>query len=1099
MFHRASRLAVLLIFAVSLAAGAEESHDDFFERQVRPVLVEKCGGCHGPKKQSGGLRLDSRAAILQGGDSGPAITLDKPMKSLLLEAVRREGDVEMPPEETLKPQAIAALEQWVKLGAPWPKGDVPLVEVDPAKDHWAFQPVKRPEIPRGDFDSAVLTPIDAFVFEKLQQHSLAPSPPADRRTLIRRAYYALTGLPPTPAEVEQFVNDPDQKAYYKLVETLLASPHYGEHWARRWLDVARYSDTKGYVYAREERFWTHAWAYRDWVTGAFNDDLPYDQFLLLQLAADQVKERPQSDLAAMGYLTLGRRFLGVQRDIIDDRIDVVCRGTMALTVSCARCHDHKYDPIPTADYYSLYGVFDSCHEAMAPVDPAAGDKAFQTGLKQKQDALEQKLEQHQQESSARARTRVADYLFAQSELHKYPADGFDQIFAKTDLLPAFVRRWERYLREAGKQQDAIFAPWRQFAELSAESFGKQTPAITESLASAAPGEVNPLVAQAFATPPASYQEVCARYGELFTKIDQQWQAALAAAKKADQPAPKTLADPHAEALRRVLYGPLAPSQVPPGPVSFCEGYFDSGSLTELWKLQGALDRFIINAAVPYSLTLVDQATPVEPRIFRRGDPLKPGRDTPRQFLRALSGKNREPFEHGSGRLELAQAIIDPQNPLTARVMVNRIWAHHFGVGLVPTTSDFGARAGAPSHPELLDWLAAEFVAEGWSLKKLHRTLVLSATFRQQTTGPADQAIRQVAQKNDPQNRLLWRMNARRLTFEEFRDSLLAAASDLDRSLGGKPSKLFTAPYPKRRTLYGLVDRQYLPSTLRMFDFANPDLHVSERTETTVPQQALFLLNHPLVLAQAKSLAATAQTYATSGEGVAELFQRVFQREPTPEERADALAFVDGPPLTVASTPPPTAADWSYGYGELDEAKSQVVGFTKLPHYTGSAWQGGGDWPDSKLGWVQLTASGGHPGNTRKHAAIRRWTAPRNATIKIQSTFNHEPTPGDGVRAFIVHSTGGVLQTAKLHHSSADMNVEPLEVKQGDTIDFLVDIDQVLNSDQYLWSVVIQEVDAEKTVTWNASTDFPEETVSKLTQWEQLAHVLLCSNEFMFVD
>ncbi len=1120
-----------IVLAVVVLGGQEGRADDtavpFFENQVRPLLIKRCSGCHGEKKQEGGLRVDSRESLMKGGDTGPAVSPGAADDSLMIQAIRREGDVEMPPDEELSDAEIAILTKWVQQGAVWPEEDTPstISVAEKAKDHWAFQPLKKttvPEVRDGDW---VRTPVDAFVSAKQEVAGLSPSPEANRRTLIRRVSYTLTGLPPSPDEVTRFVNDPDPLAYEHLIDRLLDSPHYGEQWARHWLDVARYADTKGYVYAREERFWVHSWAYRDWVVSALNADMPYDRFLLLQIAADQVSDRDQSDLAAMGFLTLGRRFLGVERDIIDDRIDVVCRGTMALTVGCARCHDHKYDPIPTADYYSLYGVFDSCSERMVATGKEPQDEAFLKELQARQAKLQSLLAESRAASSKRARERIADYLKAQTELDQFPPQGFDQVFQESDLLPSFVRRWETYLRDAGRRNDPVFVPWHAYAALSADEFAELTDGVTRQLQAAEPGAINPLVAAAFATPPASFAEVIERYAALFTEIDARWQSVVQEA--GDAARPSGLDDPAAEQLRHLLYGPTAPCEVPDEPVVHSESFFTTDTLNKLWKLQGEVDRWIINSPVeaPYAVTLVDRPTPKEPRIMLRGNPVKKGADVPRWFLSVVAGEDREPFQRGSGRLELAEAIIDPTNPLTARVIVNRVWMHHFGEGLVLTPSDFGTRAGDPSHPELLDWLASRLIADGWSLKSLHRLILNSATYRQSSVGPADPALLAAARLKDPANRLLWRMNRHRMSFEEFRDSLLMASGDLDRRVGGKPAELFKSPYPVRRTLYGLVDRRYLPSTLRMFDFANPDLHTSHRSETTVPQQALFLMNHPLVLEQARAMAKAADAAATPNEKVRLLFKRVFQREAGDQELADALQLVNAAAVSEQPLKPDTAADWQYGYAALNEESMRVDGFTPLPHFTGTAWQGGPRYPDGTLGWVQLTATGGHPGNDRAHASVRRWTAPRTMTVGIRSKLIHEPAAGDGIRGFIVSSRGGLLASASIHQQTVDLNVASISVEEGDTVDFLVDIGDGLNSDQYLWTATITATDrtsgdtttgnvtsdetgdgtgpatdrSEAVAVWNSETDFSHETVHQLTGWEQLAQVLICSNEFLFVD
>ncbi|MDG2220176.1 MAG: PSD1 and planctomycete cytochrome C domain-containing protein [Rubripirellula sp.] len=1129
-----------------LCSGIAQSGDvadDFFESRIRPVLIAHCQSCHGIKKQSGGLRLDHREALLVGGHTGPAVIPGNPEDSLLVQAVRHTGDYEMPPEQQLPESTIRDLEQWIKLGLPWPLTHDTTSNANRearwkgASKHWAFQPIQQPLVPEigaagissraatgiaGQATTQVGTPqvvrpVDAFVQRRIFDHGLRFSPQADRRTLIRRVTYSLTGLPPTPAEVHDYVNDRGPNAYERLVERLLASVHYGEHWARHWLDVGRYSDTKGYVYGREERFWPHAWAYRDWVVNSFNDDLPYNRFLLLQLAADQVKDRRSDDLAAMGFLTLGRRFLGVRREIIDDRIDVVSRGMMGLTVSCARCHDHKFDPIPSADYYSLYGVFDSCIEQLVRLDgdsrqgnivtPRASDDAsFEVELEKRQAQLSEKLAARRAEANARVRQRVADYLFAQSELDKYPANGFDQIFESSDLLPAVVRRWSTYLRKASQQQDLLFLPWQLYAGIPAGEFAQQSAQIIQRIKSRHGDVLNPRIAEQFETPPSSLRDVCDRYGEVFRQVEQEWQRQIEQAKAGGEASPTRLSDSNAESLRAFLYDQDSPCQMPVCSIIDCETFFDSAACTELWKLQGEVDRWIIQSkSQPFALTLKDISYPKQPRIFRRGDPLKLGRDVPRQFLAVLAGPQRHPFQHGSGRLELANAIIDPTNPLTARVMVNRVWMHHFGHGLVSTPSDFGTRAAPPSHPDLLDWLATDFAKNGWSVKALHRRILLSETYRQSSFGPNDTTQLQLAQQTDPDNELLWRFNAQRLGFEELRDSILLANGQLDSTMGGNSVPLFKTPYPTRRTLYGLVDRQYLPGTLRIFDFANPDLHVPKRSETTVPQQALFFMNHPWILQQARKLAKEIQQ--TNGgpvvddrRAIADLFQRLLQRNPTEEEYNDSLGLIASATQKTELAARSTEPNWSYGYGPFDETSNTISQFTPLPHFTGTAWQGGHVFPDPALGWVQLTSTGGHPGNDHQHAAVRRWTADRDMRVSIQSNLKHEPELGDGIRAFVVSSDGRLHHRVSLHHNSRQLDVDTLAVKRGDTVDFIVDIGAGLNNDQYLWTTVIQEIgSAGKEITWNSELDFPTPAIDRLDGWEQLTQVLLCSNEFMFID
>jgi hypothetical protein len=1086
------------IFAAPSGAFARSSTEDgeAFEKKIRPLLIENCMKCHGAEKQKAGLRVDSRKALVEGGESGPALVPGHPDKSLLISAIRQAGELRMPPGRKLRDDQITALERWVAAGAPWPADLTASRNDDARRLHWAFQPVGAPSPPHVRRPEWCRGPLDAFVLARLEAAGLEPSPPADRRTLIRRASYDLTGLPPTPEEVDGFVADPDPNAFARVVDRLLASEQHGEQWARHWLDVARYSDTKGYVYGREERFFVQAPAYRDWVVKAFNEDMPYDRFLQLQVAADQVAPGDRSALAAMGFLTMGRRFLGVTRDIIDDRIDVLTRGTMGLTVGCARCHDHKFDPIPTADYYSLYGVFQNCVERMEPIADLgptdASTEAFRVELDKRREALRSGLATSRAEASRRVRERVTDYLMAQRDLKAFPEEGFDVVVGKGDVVPAFVRRWKTYLDASSKVDDPIFRPWRKYAELRDDEFASRVVEETRKLHLTG---LNARVAEAFAEPPASIREVAERYGKLFAKVDWLWQ--MLDKSYAGQIPP----DAAFKSLQEVLYGPHSPCVVPDEAIVSIEWFFDTDTIVAMWKLQGDVDRWLIQSpmAPPHAVALVDRNEIREARIFRRGNPANPGDEVSRHFLNVIAGPDPKPFSQGSGRLELARAITDPANPLTARVWVNRVWLHHFGSGLVRTPSDFGLRAEPPSHPELLDWLARRLVDEGWSTKALHRMILLSSTYQQRSDAPVDSRRREQTLRDDPENRLLWRMNPRRLTFEEARDTLLAASGELDRRVGGRAAELFPSGGTNvRRTLYGLVDRQFLSSVLRIFDFANPDLHIPLRSETTVPQQALFALNHPFLAGRAKALAARVGG-ADPSETIRQLYRAAYQREPTAPQIRAALAFLDSATQETRPTPAPETLAWSYGYGAVDAGSGRVKDFKPLPHFNGSAWGGGPKWPDSKLGWVQLTAQGGHPGNDLQHAAIRRWTAPGKASVSIRSTAIHEVAVVDGIRCWVVSSRQGVLKSAEVRNAKSEFNIDAVEVEAGDTIDFVVDIRAELNSDQYLWAPKISDLGPEAISNWDATRDFVGPKEPRLTPLEQLAQVLLMANELMFVD
>src|SRR5260221_605073 len=838
-----------------------------------------------------------------------------------------------------------------------------------ARQHWAFHPPGAIAPPAVQGTRWVRTDIDRFILAKLEANRLVPAPPADARRLIRRMSFDLTGLPPTMEEVEHFAKAAARnrvEAIARLIDQFLASPRYGERWGRHWLDVARYSDTKGYVYAREEPRFVHAPAYRDWVIRAFNDDLPYDRFLLLQMAADQLVPAASPDLTAMGFLTGGRRFLGVTHDIIDDRIDVVTRGTMALTVACARCHDHKYDPIPTRDYYSFYGVFHGADDRLVPL-AASEDK----DLSDKRRKFGDKLSQRREEANARMRSRVGDYLAAQLELKNYPEEGFDQFLSADDLIPFSVRRWRDFLHQTRAEPHSIFAPWHALVALKDVPDADFEKAASVVLAPVlARTNLNRLVRLEFSKPISSLREAANRYGAVFSAVNDQWKTTIADAEKRKASQPERLDDPAAEELRRFLHDLDAPTVVPDTGIVNTEYYFPTTVCEELWKLQGDVDRRLIALGAPAALVLTDRAPEPNPPVFNRGRASHLGEEVPRQFLEVISSPKRKPFQQGSGRLELARAIANADNPLTARVMVNPICQHHFGSGLVKTPSDFGLRAELPSHPELLDWLARRFVAEGWSVKTMHRLIMSSAVYQQSSLISSTASLKSAASR-DPDNRLLSRFPAHRLEFEQLRDAMLSASAELDLSMGGKPADLLDAGN-KRRTVYALVDRQFLPGTFRTFDFANPDIHVAVRHETTVPQQALFFLNGPFAANCAKALA---KRFADKPprERVQQLHRALYQRLATKGEVAAALRFISAAETDQLPAPSPVReTQWRYGYGEYDETTRRLKSFTALSHFTGTAWQAAPSYPGGEPRWAQLTAAGGHPRHTLAQACIRRW-------------------------------------------------------------------------------------------------------------------------------
>ena len=734
-----------------------------------------------------------------------------------------------------------------------------------ASDHWAFQPVTRPSVPAVSGAAWPSGALDHFVLTKLRENGMQPARRAGRRTLIRRVTLDLTGLPPTPGEVDAFVAADSPGAYRRLVERVLASPRFGERWGRHWLDVARYADTKGYLAGNQARLFTHSYTYRDYVIDAFNADLPYDRFIIEQMAADKLElGDDKQPLAAMGFLTLGRRFLNNPHDIIDDRIDVVTRGMMGLTVSCARCHDHKYDPIPIADYYSLYGVFASSHEpGDKPFISAAIDPIERVAFDEERKRREDKLNNYKREQYARVREQVkeqtGDYVWAAHRAAKLPAGKVDELARKAKLDPELTRRWMRHLSKRQESGDPVFAAWFALTKLDAGSFGEQAKAVLggEPLANAHPA-VRAALAEA-----GSLEAAAKSLGQLLYKA------------KSGQPK-----------LREAVHSDDSPAKLSDGDVN---RVMDVAGREGIRSRKRKFDELEGEhpGAPNRAMVLLDNASPHDPRIFRRGNPGMKGDAVPRRFIAALSHGERKPFVEGSGRLEMAEAIADPGNPLTARVMANRVWQRLFGTGLVITPSDFGVRAEPPSHPKMLDFLAADFVDNGWSVKALIRGIVTSSTYQQGET------VHPKYTERDPGNRLLWQMNRKRLDFETMRDSVLSVSGNLTLKQGGRSVHIANKPDARCRTVYGFVDRQNLPNLFRTFDFAGPDTTCPQRFTTTVPQQALYLLNSPFIEAQAKRLGA--RSGVTSGddeERIRVIYRLAYQREPSAEELALAKGFVD---------------------------------------------------------------------------------------------------------------------------------------------------------------------------------------------------------------
>ena len=862
---------------------------DFFENKIRPLLVQHCLECHGPAKSENGLRLDSRSAILLGGDSGPAAIAGTPKGSMIIQSVSHSGDYDMPPNKKLADEEIAALSQWISMELPWPAKRPELKELTPTEKihnhqthHWAFQPVTSPSIP--EVKQPTSTVLDRLVLAKLETKNLSMSPRADQRTLIRRATFDLTGLPPTFEQVEQFTKDTSPDAYEKLINRLLESPAYGERWARHWLDIARYADTSGYTLNNKDNRYPFAFTYRDYVIDAFNNDLPYDEFIREQLAADYLDiPEDKKSLAALGFISVGRKYLARQ-DTIDDQVDVVTRGLMGLTVSCARCHDHKYDAIPTEDYYSIYGIFNN-NEVPKEL-PLLGTPKQRTqfqdyfnSLKNRKEQIQALRNKHYQLRLNHIRSSFSDYIahvIAPGQAELIASQPFAKL-TKSEVQSNIVKQWRSFFSK-NRNEPTVVKPTLALLAIPDDQFAlkaeRQIKEWAKSPSQQSPGEkyLNRLLAQ----PPKTKIELANVIGQLFSETISAWiEAGSPPPQKGKFPLPN-------DRLAKLVFAKNSPANFP---LTELANYLDPNAKTEIQNLDKELVK--LNNHPPNGLAramVIQDKSKIKPtRVMIRGNLHRQGEVAPRRFVAVLSPLEngeikREPFKNKSGRLELANKIASPNNPLTARVFVNRVWMHHFSKPLVSTPSDFGIRCPPPVQSELLDFLALEFMNNNWSIKQLHKTIMTSDTYCQASKN------RDSYDEVDPENRLLWKMNRRRLEFESLRDSMLAVSQQLDARMHGKPEKLFEANQSRRKTIYGEIDRQNLPGIYRVFDLPNPDQSAAKRTRTTVPQQSLFMINSPFVAAQAnhimKELVSNNERQL---DQIKQLYRTLFQREPTPLE------------------------------------------------------------------------------------------------------------------------------------------------------------------------------------------------------------------------
>lgn len=920
---------------------------EFFEKKVRPLLADNCLDCHTGTKAKVGLELNHREGWLAGSDYRKVVDLADPAKSVLIQAVLQTGAKDIPsmPEKgaKLSAESVEILKQWISMGLPWPDEAKPVDASDP-KNHWSFQPVTPQTLPENAGH-----PVDHFLTKAQKAAGVVPAPRADRATLYRRLHFDLLGLPPKYDELQKFVKDPrpDGEAYAALVDHLLASPHYGERFARLWMDVARYADTKGYEGAGQERRFIYSYTYRDWLIHAFNEDLPYDKFLLYQIAAEQLvdpKGAEKRHLAALGFLSLSKN--GSQDEILDDRIDTTFRGTMALTVSCAKCHDHKYDPIPTRDYYSLYGVFLNSLTVDTPTigEPKAGPE------------------------------------------------------------------YDKYLAGLAEKQGEI----DKFCQPIFEKLKKEHPDLKDNEKG------------------------------LLSKMDREERKKLS-------------------------------------------------------NLEGKRDKFIADSGMEpdKAIVLRDREQPINQHVFIRGNPGRRGELAPRQFL-SLASFEGEPklFAKGSGRLEMAQEIVNPTNPLTARNIVNRVWMWHFGEGIVRSVDDFGISGELPDHPELLDWLANWFVENGSSIKKLNRLILTSAAWQQQSVNPKAAENMLV----DAENRLLWKYKKRRLEFEQMRDGMLDVAGNLSNEMYGRPVEILAPGYANRRSVYAFIDRQNLSPTFRNFDFSNPQETTGKRPSTTIPMQALFTLNNSFGLDQAEILAKKSESQV---DRVAYLHRAVFAKDPSESDRQLAESFVTVfDSESKAAGKRQTNTEWSYGWGNVDAAGK--VTFHPFEHWVKNVWQVGTNRPlkDNPLSYLYADQSGNtHSGYTEKESAIYEWRAPEDLEVAVSGElFRPNVGKGNGVRVKVASTKGGIVfdQVMDPAKDKIAVNVPKVKLAKNECLYFIVDPHENNSSfDSVKWNPQITDLGG-KWPRWGMAESFSG-PATPATTWGAYAHALLNANRFLFVD
>lgn len=886
---------------------------EFFEKHVRPVLAQNCFACHTNSKMAD-LRLDSREDILKGGKSGPAIVPGDPDKSLLIAAIR---DGKMPKDGHLQPSQIEDLVNWVKDGAYWPEsailpGGRPYTITAAQRQLWSIQPLQNPAPPKVSNATWAANDVDRFILARLEKERMLPAALADRRTLLRRVTYDLIGLPPTEAEVKAFEADKSPNAYEKVIDRLLASPHYGEMWARHWLDVVRYGEDDYRIAKLPDHMerYSHAYIYRDWVIRSLNEDMPYDTFVKAQLAADEMDEKVRAKLLP----GLGMNGLGVwsfndspppieRADEWNDKVDTTTKAFLGLTVGCARCHDHKYDPIPTKDYYRLVSVFASTKYHPYPLVPKAVSDEYdgkKKELEEKEKAQKKYLDDLSRLYSQMLLGQTENYMVAVWRVKTQKKATVASIAEEYKLDADLLERWIRFTGKPTLAY-AFLKPWQEMVARGGSLDEAQTLAHKFAEKAVAVDKLHAKMQAENEIEMAKHQEKDEVFDLQPNGIKRKLNPYQIELKAMDRDDSYLWTDLFDTDLNENPTTPFDEPEKHPGLLKLTGWALEKRLSPDLAKyvvaMQAETEAFkkAMPPQYPFVYGLEDAKDPVNVKVFVRGNPYNFGEEAPRAFLALLSPGEPEPFKNGSGRLELAEAIL--KQPISARVIVNRVWRWHMGTGLSETPSNFGRLGEKPSNPELLDYLASKFTTEGMSFKKLHKEILLSKTYQLSTAASAE------SDDKDPENRLYSHANRRRLESEGIWDALLTASDRLDLTKIGGPSEEL-GDNMVRRGLYEYISRVFPNNIQTTFDFPNATLSAERRYTTNVPLQRLFFLNGSFVQKQAEALTRRVMNAGNEEAQIRKAFAIVLQRQPSPEELKESLELlhtpIESPPATRAS-------------------------------------------------------------------------------------------------------------------------------------------------------------------------------------------------------